>query len=460
MRVLLIVLDKMSHTNVFPLGIAYLASALRSSGHEVSIWNQEVYHYKDEEIKTFLVLYDVVGMGIYGYQQYRKALSVSKYINESKRRPIFVLGSNGPTAEPEHFIRKMGADVVVMGEGERVFCNLLNNITEPSKVKGIAYKDGDKVIINEREKLINVNEIPFPAWDLFPIEHYVLDRHIAPKHTDRRMSLLASRGCPYNCAFCYRMYKGYRVRSVENVLEEIKKLYKDYGITHFTFEDENLMSSKDIALKFARGISGLNLPITWDCMGRLNAAVPEVLKEMKKSGCVYVNYGIESLDQNVLDLINKKQTVEEAYTGVDNTIDAGLWPGLNILWGCPGDTEETLRKDVEFLIKYNGINQNVFQIQRLRTVKPVTPYPGTALYDLAVSKGMLKDADDFYNKYTNSDRMTVNFTDIPDDKFYKLLFEANKKIVEEYYKGLLNLSISGFERCYFGDGNFRGLRHR
>ena len=466
MRVLLVVLDKMSHTNVFPLGIAYLASTVRHEGHDVEIYNQEVKHYDDKHITKFLDenKFDVIGLGIYGYQQYKKAVNFCKHINRSKNRPIIILGSNGPTAAPEHFLKKMNADIVVLGEGEWVIKNLLFSLEHKkplSEVNGIAYKDGNDIIINERQKLIkNLDWILFPAWDLFPMEHYVLDKHIAPKHTDRRISILASRGCPYNCAFCYRMYKGYRIRSVEGVVEEMSTLHKDYGITHFTFEDENLMSSKKIALNFAEGIRKANLPITWDCMGRLNVAIPEVLKEMKSSGCVYVNYGIESLDQNVLDLMNKKQMVEEAYIGVDNTIAAGLWPGLNILWGCPGDTEETLRKDTEFLIKYNGINQDIFQIQRLRTIKPVTPYPGTKLYKMAVEGGLLKDVDDFYEKYTNSDRMTVNFTDIPDDKFYKLLFGANKRIVESYYKGLLSISLDGFRQCYFGDGSFRGLRHR
>ena len=196
-----------------------------------------------------------------------------------------------------------------------------------------------------------------------------------------------------------------------------------------------------------------DLGVRWSCHGRLRAAAPDILDMMKRAGCVYINYGIESLDQKVLDLMNKHQTVEEAYIGVENTIKAGINPGLNILWGSLGDTKKSLQKGKDFLIKYN------VDIQ-MKNIKPVTPFPGTALFKTAVERGLLKDADDFYKKYTNSDRMTVNFTDIPDSEFYKLLFEANKEIISAYYEKSADDAIEGYRRCYLeNDFSFRGPRH-
>lgn len=461
MKILLIVLDKESHINFFPLGIAYLASAVRRHGYkDVTILNQEVYHYNSEYVKNFIEngSFDVLGIGIYGYQQYRKAIHLCKEISSLKHCPIIVLGGHGPSAAPEHFIFKVNADIVVLGEGETIFCKLLDALMAKKpleSVKGIAYRNGNKVYINQTERLINdLDAFPFPAWDLFPMEHYVLEKHIAAQHTDRCFPVLASRGCMYNCNFCYRMYKGYRLRSVENVIEEIKKLKIDYYVNHITFADENLMCTAEYAVKFAEGLIKANLGIKWNCMGRLKVAKPNALKIMKQAGCTYVNYGIESLDQKVLDLMNKKQTVEDAYVGVENTIRAGLHPGLNIIWGNLGDTKESLQKGVDFLKKYNtGI--------QLRTIKPVTPYPGTRLFEIALERRLLKDVDDFYNKYVNSDRMTVNFTDIPDTEFYRLLFEANEEVINDYYSKIASGNIEGFRRCYFeGDIDFRGPRHR
>ena len=434
MRILLIVLDKESYINPFPLSVGYLVSAIRDrSYNDITIYNQEVYHFKDEDIKKFIEdgKFDVLGVGIYGYQQYRKAVSLFNHINASKHRPLIVLGSHGPSAAPDFFIKKFQADVVVMGEGEVVFCNLLDAFAAKrslSQVKGIAYRNGSQIFVNEREPLIrNLDSVSFPAWDLFPIEHYVLEKHISAKHTDRCMSVLASRGCMYSCNFCYRMYKGYRLRSTENVIEEIKMLKKDYYVTHITFVDENLMCTEKHAMKFSESMRKANIGVQWNCMGRLSTAKPHILKAMKEAGCVYVNYGIESLDQKVLDAMNKDQTVEEAFTGVENTIKAGLLPGLNIISGSPGETRESIKKGAEFLRKYN------LSVQ-VRTIKPITPYPGTEFFKLAVKKNLLKDIEDFYDKYQNTDRITVNLTDMTEQDFYEALYEANKIVLEDYYE--------------------------
>lgn len=349
-------------------------------------------------------------------------------LNTIDNKPILILGGHGPTGAPEHFLNKFNADYIVMGEGEITFIELLKTISsskkELDKIKGIAFRENGKIKINPPRPLIkDLNKLPFPAWEDFPMEHYVLSKHIAAKHTDRCAPILGSRGCPHRCSFCYRMDTGYRLRDPENIIEEMKKLHKDYHVTHFIFADENLMSTKKIALDFCKAVMSSGLKVKWNCMGRLSVANVDILKEMKKAGCEYINYGVESLDQNVLNLMNKKQTVQEAFSGIDNTISVGIMPGLNILWGHPGDTLETLQKNKEFLKRYNTTVQ-------VRTIKPVTPYPGTALFKLAKEKGLLKDAQDFYQKYVNSDKMTVNFTDIEEDEFYKHLFEANKEVLQ------------------------------
>ena len=435
-------------------------STAQSRGYkDITIYNQEVYHYEDSEITKFLDAnkFDLIGLGIYGYHQYRKAINLCKHIDASKNKPLLVLGSHGPTAEPEHFLKKMNADVVVMGEGEIVFCNLLDALSSAaplSTIKGIAYREGENIFINEREAVIkDIDTLSYPAWDMFPMEHYVLGRQIAANKTDRCMSVVSSRGCMYSCNFCFRMYKGYRLRDVGNVIEEIKKLIRDYHVTFIIFEDENLTGTKERVYRFAEAMIKADLSVRWSCHGRLRVATPDILDMMKRAGCVYINYGIESLDQKVLDLMDKHQTVEEAFIGVENTIKAGICPGLNVLWGNLGDTKESLQKAKEFLNKYNvGI--------WVRNIKPVTPYPGAPLFNISVERGLLKDAGDFYKKYSNSDKMTVNFTDISDEEFYKLLFEANKEILSVYYKKRLDEAVEGYRRCYFeNDVSYRGPRH-
>jgi len=460
MRVLLIIYDNEMHINQFPQGIAYIASVIKREGHDVEIYNQDKSHYSEVHINDFLnrEVYDMVGVGIIaGYYQYSKILKISESINRSDNRPFYIIGGHGPTPEPEYFLRKTGADAIVMGEGELTIVELLNAVEcggPLSDIKGIAYRDGGDVRINKRRPLIkDVNSIPFPAYDLFPVDFYKLRRCPYAKKTDFVMPLLSGRGCMFKCNFCYRMDKEFRPRSSESIIEEMGLLNSDYGVNFIAFNDELLMSSVERTTELSESFLNSGLDIKWICNGRLNYAKPDVLKLMKRAGCVLINYGIESMDDTVLKNMNKALTTKQIVKGVEATLDAGISPGLNILFGNIGDNKETLRKGVEFLLKYDDGSQ-------LRTIRPVTPYPGSPLYYYAIENGLLKDCEDFYeNKHVNSDLVAVNFTCLNDDEFNGCLFEANFKLIENYYKQKLKHDLRHMKKLYYEcDTTFRGFR--
>lgn len=460
MRVLLVVYDNDSYIHWFPQGLAYIAAVLRRKGCDVTIYNQDKFHYPDDHLREYFdqEKFDVVGVGVIaGYYQYRKLLKISEAINRSKNRPFFVIGGHGPSPEPEYFLRKTQADAVVIGEGEVTVTELLEVVANHrplSTVKGIAFCEGDKVILNPRRPLItDIDDIPFPAYDLFPMDYYRLLR--APHATNRDFVLpvLSGRGCKFRCNFCYRMDKGFRPRSNEGIIEEIKLLKRRYGITYVLFSDELLMSSEDRTMSLCRDFIKAKLNIKWSCNGRLNYAKPEVLKLMKQAGCVFINYGIEAMDDQVLKNMNKGLTTKQIIRGVEATLEAGISPGLNIIFGNIGDNKETLRKGVEFLLKYDDQAQ-------LRTIRPVTPYPGSPLYYYAIEKGLLKDCEDFYeNKHTNSDLLAVNFTELSDEEFHRSLFEANTILLRNYYEKQCNYMVNQASKLYLQrDANFRGFR--
>lgn len=460
MKVLLVVYDNDSYIHWFPLGLGYIASALRNAGHEVSVYSQDWHHYPESHLTNYLNenKFDVVGVSVIaGYYQYRKLLKISEAVNASKNRPFYIIGGHGPAPAPEYFLKKTRADAVVIGEGEITAVKLLEALethADLSSVKGIAYlKDGRAVITEPQPLIENIDSIAWPAWDLFPMDYYALLRMPHVRNNDRVAVMLSGRGCPFKCNFCFRMDKGIRVRSPQSVVEEIKALKEKYGITFIAFADELTMASKSHIRDLCRAFIDADLNVRWTCNGRLNFAEPDIFDLMKKAGCVFINYGIECMDDNILKVMNKSLTTEQIVRGIEMTLAAGISPGYNIIFGNIGENADTLGKGVEFLLKYDDHSQ-------LRTIRPVTPYPGTPLFDYAVEKGLLKDVEDFYeHKHVNSDLLAVNFTSVSDDEFHRLLFDANKKLLENYFKHKLEQGIETARKLYMErDTSFRGFR--
>ncbi|QJB56568.1 radical SAM protein [Pseudodesulfovibrio sp. zrk46] len=462
MKILLVVYDNLSDTHHFPMGLGYIASVLREAGHEVVIYSQDFHHYPDEHLTEYLDenKFDVIGYStIAGYYQYRKTLAAAEAINKSKNRPYFILGGHGPAPEPEFYLKKTQADCAVIGEGEETMLEIIDALENKkpfSDILGIAYREGDDVHITPRRPVIeDIDAIPFPAWDLFPIEYYRQKRMPNSLSTDFVMPVLSGRGCKFKCNFCYRLDPGQRIRSDESILEEIERLKKDFGITYIVFIDELLMSSEERTISLCNAMIKNKTNVKWWCNGRLNYAKPDVLAHMKKAGCVFINYGIESMDNDALRNMNKALTVDQVYKGVDATLAAGLSPGLNIIFGNIGETMETLKSGTEFLLKYLDGSQ-------MRTIRPVTPYPGSPLYYHAIKEGLIKDVEDFYeNKHLNSDLLAVNFTTESEEDIYRGLLEANEQLIKSYYDKQVENALSSMRSLYL-DKNvaFRGFRHR
>lgn len=461
MKILLVVYDNGSFIHWFPQGMAYIAAVLKKEGHEVEIYSQDKYHYPDEHLTGYLDKhkFDVAGVSVIaGYYQYRKLLALSNAINKSRNRPFYIIGGHGPSPEPDYFLRKTGADAIVIGEGEATIVELLKAVgagrIDLKNILGIAFREGNKTVITERRALISdIDTIPFPAYELFPMDYYKLMRASHTTASEFTMPILSGRGCTFRCNFCYRMDEGFRPRSNQAIIEEIQLLKKDHMIKRFIFADELLMSSEKRTSSLCDDFIKAKLNIKWCCNGRLNYAKPALLALMKSAGCVFINYGIESMDDQILKNMNKALTTRQIKDGIEATLAAGISPGFNIIFGNIGENKEILNKGVEFLLKYDDSAQ-------MRTIRPVTPYPGSDLYYYAIKKGLLKDCRDFYeNKHLNSDLLAVNFTNMSDDEFHRSLLEANSKLLTNYFEKKLKSVIHEAESLYLKkDTAFRGFR--
>ena len=464
LRVLFVVYDNGSYDHVFPMGIGALSAVLKKEGHQYEFWNQDMHHYDDDKLRVHLNnnKYDVVILSlIAGYYQYQKMKSLSKAINESKQRPIYLMGGYGPTPEPEFFLKKSGCDIVCLGEGEITLPKLLSaieNKTSFENVPGIAWLENNKLKQTPRAHLIHdLDSLPPIPYEDFPMHYYRMLRMPKVRATDFCFPLMSARGCSFKCTFCYRMDPGYRIRTPEPLLDEVERLYKDYGINYIAFQDDLLMSSVEhteaVCLEFLKR----DLPVRWNCNGRLNYCSEELLQLMKDAGCHFINYGIESMDQKVLNNMKKGLRPEIIEKGIQDTLKVGISPGLNFIFGNIGDTRQTLEKSVNFLLKYDDFAQK-------RTIRPVTPYPGSPLYYEAIKRGLLdknNPAEDFYEtKHLNSDLIACNFTELSDKEFYESLKWANKTLMKNYFDSQKESTLCQIENLYDSkDASFRGFRH-
>lgn len=472
MKILFATYDNESLHNPLPLGAAYVAGYLREHGYQdVSFYSQDVYHYPDSHLTGYIdkVKPDIVSLGfVAGYYQHKKIKSMVDAIRASQHKPFVVLAGHGPSPVPEFYLRYTGANAVVMGEAELPFLNMVKTFGESEEseyylddVHGIAFRHGkydpkdDEYIVNPREEPIKqLDSIPYPAYDLLPMEYYINTKlPLNMSSIERQLAMITSRGCAFRCNFCMRLEKGMRFRSAQNVRDELKYQVNKYNLSYILFYDEYFAASRKRVKEITEAISSIGRPVKYFCTGRLDMIDDDILQMLKDSGCASIDFGIEQYDDDALAAMNKRLTTREIREGIELTKKYGIAIAFNIIFGNVGDTRETLRKSIDFLSEHNDYSQ-------LRVIRPVTPYPGSPLYDLAIERGLLKGPEDFYEKHKNLELLTVNFTPYPDEAVHSMLFEANSRIIRDYYGHLEAQTIKQFEDVYFKkDVAYRGARH-
>jgi anaerobic magnesium-protoporphyrin IX monomethyl ester cyclase len=438
LRALIVIHDNHQDSNHFSLGAGYVAASLRENGVEVETFCMDVYHYTNEDLIRHLKeneKYDMILLGFMVPRFRRTVRSLCHTIKENiDEETWFVLGGYGPSAIPEYIIEQTGADIVCIGEAEHTVVEIANckkgkGKSSLSEVLGIVYSDGKDVFSTKRRsKNKKLDTLEFPAWDLFPMHLYTTSYKFAGMSNDEKaFPIIASRGCTDRCSFCFRLESGIRSRSTENVIEEMLLLNTKYGVNYFKFSDELAIISKKQILKLTQEIK-LKLPTIhyrMDC--RVSLFDDEIATALKESGCVFLNIGFESSSQMVLDQMNKRATVEQNINAAETAIRHRIGMGLNVIWGMPGDDEKSLRDNAEFIKKYN-------QYDQIRTIRPVSPYPGSPLYYQAIAEKKLTGPQDFFDRFKNSDRYMVNFTDLSEEKIYSLLGEVNKDLIFDHFK--------------------------
>lgn len=416
----------------FPLGLGYIARAVLDGGYNVDILDIYAYQYKKEKVIEQLknIKFDIVGISAMSTQyNYVKWLADQiKHISPNKK---IILGGALATFTPQTVLENTNVDICVISEGEKVIVELLHNIDHPEKVDGIWYKKNNQIFnTKSRTYIKNLDSISFSAYDLFPMDLYLKNSFILNTRGEavkiKTANVICGRGCPFNCHFCSKVFQGLRLRSIDNIIEEIKYFKKEYNIEGVFFNDELVVVNKKRIYELCDKIRPLNLK--WNCQGRVDTVDYELLKYMKKSGCTAVGYGIESGSQNILENMNKKTRVEQAEKAIKNTKKAGLFPIVQVMFGYPGETKETIQETINFFKQADNPGDEL---------SPVTPLPGTQLWEYTLKQGLIKDEETLLENldggYMPDSRVLVNYTDFTWEEYNLLRKSAENRIRKQYY---------------------------
>lgn len=421
-----------------PLGLAYIAAVLRKAGYPVEVIDMDVKNYAPNEYKRILQekKFDVLCLGgmITAWNFFK---FTSDYVKEIKPDVKIVIGGGVITSTPRSFLSVSPADVGVIGEGEDRILDILAAFESGrslSDIPSIVYRENGEIKQTAPGPLIeDLDRIPFPAWDLFEVEksYACFPSHDSLLTAKRQMAIATSRGCPYQCTFCYSEKK-MRFRSVENVIAEMEELKRRYGITHFSLVDDLFVAQKKRVVHFCEELIRRKMNVSWSASGRCNLADYELYKLMKKAGCYELGLGIESGSATVLDSIKKKQTPEQVVNAVKIVQQAGIIPGGTFILGLPAETPETVRETVEV---YKTINSHRTLMNQFFFA---TPYPGTELYNEVRKKGRIPDEIAFFEKLSEKGDavdFVINCTEaFTDNELIQTKAAVEKEVFQDFMK--------------------------
>lgn len=364
-----------------PLGLGYLASTIKSAGFSVSILDFELLRKDVNSIASILKEHkpDVVAVQCYTYGM-RIVKNYIKRIKEYDSKIITVLGGPQVTSSPEETLEYMSpfADYLITGEAEFEFVNLLKSLNN-----GVTPEDS----IIKAGLIENLDDIPFPCWELIDPALYPPAPHGAFYREFPVAPIIASRGCPYNCYFCEATsLSGNRVRyrSVENLIEEILLLINKFGVKEIHFVDDNFTFNREYVLEFCDRILSKGVRLSFACPNgvRIDSIDKELLSIMKKAGFYSLSLGIESGSQKVLDRINKKITIDDARKAVKLLNEEGIRAVGFFIIGFPFEDREDIEKTIEFAKSLDLTLAN-FMLYH--------PLPKTVLYEEMKKNRLLKD---------------------------------------------------------------------
>ncbi len=424
---------EVSHTSsahaTAPLGLALIAATLRSAGHKVTVIDgngEDPYR-----VNTFEIPFDsnrlsskykirtagltpaevvaripkdvdVVGISCMFTHNWLADRHLLNYMAAHLPKQVtFIAGGESISGLAEQCLKQVEClSVCVVGEGEETSIELMEALekqTDLANVKSIVFKrDGVITRTAKRNRLRSLDELPLPAWDMFPVANYEVHNNLPEPNNAPTLPILATRGCPYTCTFCTSpdMWgTRYFMRSPQNVFNEMVELHKKYGTISIEFYDLTAIIQKRWVMELAELMKGYERKIYWKIPSgtRSEALDAEVANALMESGCYTLTYAPESGSPRLLDAIHKKVSIPKMLESIKGSKKAGLFLFINMILALPGETHKDVLQSLWFIIRCSWLGVDELHLGIFR------PYPGTQLHKELVEKGEIHyDNDDYF----------------------------------------------------------------
>ncbi|MHB8091607.1 MAG: B12-binding domain-containing radical SAM protein [Syntrophales bacterium] len=400
-----------------PLGLAYIASYLESKGINSEILDMNIEPGSAaEQVARIKGSPDIIGITSMT-SAIMNAYDIGRECRKKFPQAKIIFGGVHPTVLPEEVLSHEFVDYVFRGEGEDSFYRFLKG-QDIETIPGLSYKTKGLCVHNPDSVLIeDLDTLPVPAYKKLKIEKYVPT--LGAYKRLPAISMLASRGCPGKCTYCFGSFLGGKVRmhSVDYLIREIQMLVSNYGIKEILFYDDTFTVYRNKVMELCSKIIENKIDITWVCFSRVDTIDEATLIAMKKAGCHQIMYGIESGSAEILKNINKKIDRAKALNAVKMTKKTGIECRTTFMLGNPGETEQTIKETMKFAFELDP-DIALFNI--------TTPFPGTRMFTWAKENGYLKSED--WSKYDFSN-MVMELPTISREK----IAEYYRKVFRMFY---------------------------
>lgn len=373
------------------LGIGYLAAVLEKNGYKVKIIDAHVEAMSEKRIIDKLREIDPMVVGVTFTTETRfEGFRTIRLAKAANLEAFIVAGGPHVSYAADDSLKNItDLDGVIRGEGEYTLLELVRSLEEDKDlvdVAGLSYRSDGEIFHNPPRLFVgNINEIPFPARHLYPLERYNFVLDVPGKKKLKAANIMTSRGCPFGCNFCVSTVMwGHRcrMRSAENVLEEIEILQKDFGAQSLWIFDDTFTTSRKRTMEICELILKRGLDIPWFCEIRVDTVTKEILALMKKAGCYCVGFGVESGSQRIIDeVIGKRIKIEQVERVRDWCKDLGIISNPFFILSHPTETMKDVRKTMDLMYSWEDKGQVSISILHI--------YPGTRLEKIANENGIL-----------------------------------------------------------------------